>query len=186
MEMLKWVDQSVLLFAIFIGFLLVITTIFGGRRRKKISGKFVPISHLNTRAEHNFFTQLNNQLPDDIYLVAKVRLADLCKPDNPKNIVGFNKIARKHIDFVLIEQSSSKVVAAIELDDKSHQKRENIRRDKDKNYALASAGIKLFRVKAAKNYSNAINDILSYIRLNPLKSNENQGLFSGLLKKVRE
>ena len=184
--MLKWVDQSVLFFAIFIGFLLVFTTVFGGRRRKKISGKFVPISHLNTKAEHNFFTQLNNQLPDDIYLVAKVRLADLCKPDNPKNIVGFNKIARKHVDFVLIEQSSSKVVAAIELDDKSHQKRDNIRRDKDKNYALASAGIKLFRVKTAKNYSNAISEVLAFIRLNPAKSNDNQGLFSGLLKKVRE
>ena len=85
-----------------------------------------------------------------------------------------------------IEQSSSKVVAAIELDDKSHQKRENIRRDKDKNYALSSAGIKLFRVKTAKNYSNAISEVLAFIRLNPAKSNDNQGLFSGLLKKVRE
>ncbi|CAH0543216.1 DUF2726 domain-containing protein [Vibrio marisflavi] len=158
MNFLDHINSNMIILLAFFGLLVVLKAIFG-KRKKKISGKFVPIPFLNSRAEQNFFTQLKNKLPDHIYVVPKVRLADLCKPENPKNIVAFNKVARKHIDFVLIEQSSSKIIAAIELDDKSHQKRDNIRRDKDKNYALSSAGIKLYRVKAARSYGKVIDSI---------------------------
>lgn len=185
MNFLDHINSNMIILLAFFGLLVVLKAIFG-KRKKKISGKFVPIPFLNSRAEQNFFTQLNNKLPDHIYVVPKVRLADLCKPENPKNIVGFNKIARKHIDFVLIEQYSSKIIAAIELDDKSHQKRDNMRRDKDKNYALSSADIKLFRIKTAKNYSNEIGEVLAFIRFSPSQKADSKGKLSGLLKKIRE
>ena len=167
-----------------LGLVIVVKSILQ-KKKKKIGGKFVAIPFLNTKAEQNFFVQLKRQLPDNIHLVSKVRLADLCKPDNPKNIVGFNKVARKHIDFVLIEQASSKVIAAIELDDKSHQKRDAIRRDKDKNYALSSAGIKLFRVKTTKHYGKPIDEILSYLRFRPDSAKDDKGIFGGVFKKAR-
>jgi hypothetical protein len=131
------------------------------KRKPQISGGFKPISYLNTKAEQNFFVQLLRKIPSELHVVAKVRLADLCKPDNPQNIVAFNKIARKHVDFVVLERSTSKVLFCIELDDKSHQKRGSIKRDNEKSYALAKAGIVLHRIKASKNYTADINRVLN-------------------------
>lgn len=150
------------LLPLLVGFVMVILAsrlkVF--KRKRNISGSFKPIPFLNTKAEQNFFVQFNRLLPDQYYLVAKVRLADLCKPENAKNIVAFNKIARKHIDFVLIERSSSKVICCIELDDKSHQRKDSQRRDRDKDYSLREAGITLHRVKIARNYTKTILNIV--------------------------
>lgn len=83
----------------------------------------------------------------------KVRLADLCQPANKDNIVSFNKVARKHVDFVVSDIRTNKVLCAIELDDCSHQKSDAIKRDNDKNYALKSAGIPIIRIKNGRKYS---------------------------------
>lgn len=152
------IDMPVLLFLI-LG-LIIFVKIIGKRARKTIRGKFKKIPYLNTKAEHNFFMQLISRLPSDYYVAPKVRLADVCLPDDPKNIVGFNKIARKHIDFVVVERKTSRVVCAIELDDKSHQRKDSIRRDKEKDYALNSANIPVHRVKAARSYSRSITGII--------------------------
>lgn len=128
------------------------------RPKGKIGGDFKPILFLNTKAEQNFFNQLIRKTNDTHYIAAKVRLADLCLPKNG-DITSFNKIARKHVDFVVIERATSRVLCCIELDDRSHQRNDSIRRDKEKDYALKKAGITLHRVKAGRNYTTQINDI---------------------------
>ncbi len=143
---------------ILLGLLIVIGG--KGKVRSKISGSFKAIPYLNTKAEQNFFMQLERKLPDHLYIACKVRLADLCKPDNHKNITAFNKISKKHVDFVLVSKGTSKVVCAIELDDKSHQSKSAVKRDNEKSYALQSAGISLHRVKAGRGYSKSIDAIL--------------------------
>lgn len=147
--------------------LVLVMTIFfivkGKIKKRSIRGRFKSNGFLNTKAEQNFFTQLSRKLPEDCKLMCKVRLADLCLPENHKNVTGFNKIARKHVDFVVIDSFSSKVLYAIELDDKSHLKMDAIRRDKEKDYALKSSGIALYRIKATRNYSGAIDKMLRQI-----------------------
>ncbi|ELA9367484.1 DUF2726 domain-containing protein [Vibrio parahaemolyticus] len=152
--------------------LIVLAKVFGKRQKRKIGGRFKKVPYLNTKAEHNFFTQLTSRLSSDYHVAPKVRLADVCLPENPKNIVGFNKIARKHIDFVIVERNTGRVICAIELDDLSHKKKDSIRRDKEKDYALKSAKIPVHRVKAARNYSGNITSIL-----NSLSDENNRKLF---------
>ncbi|EGR4421511.1 DUF2726 domain-containing protein [Vibrio cholerae] len=156
-------NLPVLLFVL-LGF-IVLLKIMNKRPKRKIGGKFKPIPFLNTRAEQNFFTQLSAKLPGDYYVAPKVRLADICLPDDPKNIVGFNKISRKHVDYVVIKRGTSKVICVVELDDSSHQKKDSIRRDREKDYALKSANIPVHRIKATRNYTRAITSILDSLPL---------------------
>lgn len=154
-------NMQVLIFALLA--LVFIVRLLGKRPKRRIGGKFRLISHLNTKAEQNFFKQFNGKLPEQFYIAPKVRLADLCKPEDPKNIIGFNKIARKHVDFVVMERESSRVMCVVELDDRSHQRKDSARRDREKDYALSSAGIALHRVKATRNYAQAIEKIISQL-----------------------
>lgn len=133
------------------------------RRRSKIGGGFEPIEFINSKAEQNFFVQLQRKLPQNLYILCKVRLADVCLPSNRKNIAAFNKVARKHVDFVVVDMSSSKIRFAIELDDKSHARKDSIQRDREKDYALKAAKVPFFRVKATRNYSSSIDGILEHI-----------------------
>ncbi|NOI31850.1 DUF2726 domain-containing protein [Vibrio coralliilyticus] len=153
-EHFNWLLAAVCL----LGFIVLSMFLRRGNRGK---ARYAPIEFVNTKAEHNFFIQLQRKLPEEFYVLCKLRLADICKPFDAKNIPAFNKIARKHVDFVVIDKSTSKVRFAIELDDRSHQQRDSIRRDKEKDHALSSAGVTLFRIRAAKNYTKVLDGILT-------------------------
>nr|WP_298768795.1 DUF2726 domain-containing protein [uncultured Shewanella sp.] len=60
-------------------------------------------------------------------LFGKVRIADVLTPQGNVNRqqwqIAFNKISAKHFDFVLCDKQTLKVIAVIELDDKSHQQK---------------------------------------------------------------
>ncbi|BBM67909.1 hypothetical protein VA249_45550 (plasmid) [Vibrio alfacsensis] len=152
----------------------LIVFLLGILRIKKAANKhgYSATPYLNTKAEQNFYNQLVRKLPSEVTVCCKVRLADLCYPTNRKNISAFNQISRKHIDFVLIEQVSSKVICAIELDDRSHNSKSAQHRDSVKNYALKSAGINLIRVKASKSYRKPIDAIVESLEVNMCKKTE--------------
>ncbi|UJF17247.1 DUF2726 domain-containing protein [Vibrio sp. SS-MA-C1-2] len=135
------------------------------QKKKKgvIGGQFRAISHLNTKTEQQFFNQLCALLPDDYYIACKVRLADLCLPFDKKDFTSFNKVSKKHVDFTVIRKKTSQVQFAIELDDKSHQSKAARLRDDDKNYALSSANIPLFRIKPKLSYVPEIKKLVSQL-----------------------
>lgn len=130
--------------------------------KRAVSPEYRAIPFLLTKSELNFFKQLNRKLnenmPGMFQLNSKVRLADICTNTNKKDIASFNRISRKHVDFVITELSTSKVVCAIELDDRSHNSASAIKRDTQKNTALRSANITLIRIKNTRNYSKVINN----------------------------
>lgn len=121
---------------------------------------------LCTKTEQNFLNQLLNQLPlDKVYVSAKVRLADLAMPQNAKDIAAFNKVAKKHVDFVICDRRNSSILACIELDDSSHFTASARKRDYEKNRALSDANIPLFRVPTARGYTTKIKQILHRLDL---------------------
>lgn len=123
---------------------------------------------LCTKAEHNFLSQLLKKLPQElVYVSAKVRLADLALPINSKDIGSFNKVARKHVDFVICSKEDSRILACIELDDSSHASRSAQKRDGEKNKALSDAGIPFFRVTASRSYAQKIQQIVRFLNLDP-------------------
>jgi translation initiation factor 2 gamma subunit (eIF-2gamma) len=64
-------------------------------------------------------------------------------------------VAKHHLDFVLCDPISTAIVAAIELDDKSHALDRRKRRDRFLNEAFAAANIPLIRIRAEARYDIA-------------------------------
>lgn len=83
----------------------------------------------------------------------KVRAADLLSCSDSAWKAGFgHMVARHHLDFVLCDPNSTEILAAIELDDKSHGLPSRRRRDDFLNQAFFDAQIPLIRFKAAAKY----------------------------------
>lgn len=114
---------------------------------------------LLTPAERSFWQVLQQCLPEGHVLLVKVRLADIInvkKGFDPKTQQGhFNRISRKHADFILCDVAQMMPRVVIELDDASHQTRKASQRDEQKNTIVESAGIRLLRVRAERNYNTA-------------------------------
>lgn len=112
-------------------------------------------NYLLTKNEQNFYLQLLQHLPDGQAVMSKVRLIDIVKPNGSKRdyMKLRNKIISKHVDFLIIEKSTSKILLAIELDDSSHLNLQSQTSDSVKNDILASAKIPLERIRTSKTYS---------------------------------
>lgn len=112
---------------------------------------------LFTPAERSFLGVLDQAVGDSYRIFAKVRLADLfaVRPglESNKRMQAFSKISSKHIDFVICDPANLQILAAIELDDKSHQQIKRQIRDEFVNRLFEQSGIKLGRVPAQKSYS---------------------------------
>ena len=65
---------------------------------------------------------------------------------------AFNRISSKHFDYVICAPDTLSVLAAIELDDKSHSKGKRADRDRFLERACSAAGLPLHRFKAAATY----------------------------------
>ena len=135
--------------------------------QRLIGAQYKSTQYLCTKTEQNFLTQLMRNVPlDKYYISSKVRLADITMPVNRKNIALFNKVAKKHVDFVICNRKDSRIVACIELDDSSHNSKSARKRDSEKNIALTDANIALFRVKTSRNYSEKIHQIMNFLGCN--------------------
>jgi very-short-patch-repair endonuclease len=112
---------------------------------------------LLSEAERSFFGVLQMVSGANYYVFAKVRLADVVRPVRAlagrQRQAAFNGICAKHVDFVLCEPKTMRLLAVIELDDRSHSYNDRKRRDAFVDSALASAGIPVLRVTARQAYS---------------------------------
>lgn len=110
-------------------------------------------------AERSFFGVLQQAIASDYQIFAKVRLADIVRPIKNLSRSGWqsalNRIDRKHVDFALCDFERLEIVAAIELDDRSHEKFERGVRDNFVDAALLDAGIPILHVPARQAYSPA-------------------------------
>jgi hypothetical protein len=115
--------------------------------------------------EKEFFLTLEQVLPSHYRLLGKVRIADILTPDIPRKNknwwASFAKISQKHFDYVIVTAQSLTPVAAIELDDNSHNSKVSQQRDQLVNEACHSAAFTLVRFKASPYYNAA--DISTYL-----------------------
>lgn len=107
---------------------------------------------LLTPAEQVFRDVLLRAIPEHIHVCYKVRLLDVIEGENPRDVAARNKVMSKHLDYVLIESRSSRIVAAVELDDASHLRPDRVERDRFVEHAMRSAGVPLIRIRAATTY----------------------------------
>lgn len=108
-------------------------------------------------SELSFYKTLKLSIEElPVVLMAKVSLADLFfikTSDFKERQVYWNKINRKHVDFVICDNQTLKPLIGIELDDSSHQQQKRIERDEFVNEVFKAAKLPLLHVKAQSSYS---------------------------------
>lgn len=123
-------------------------------RRKHLP--YQPRQLLLSRGECAFYRALRAAVRGQYLIAFKVRLADLITCREKDWEAGFGHlIARQHLDFVLCDWRTTKILLAIELDDRSHNLARRRQRDEFVDQALAAAGIGLVRFRAAARYDPA-------------------------------
>ena len=122
-------------------------------------------SHLLSEAEQKFFGVLQPLVGSACNVSSKVRLADLfdVRPGRGQQ-AAFNKIQSKHIDFVLTDPATSRILCAIELDDSSHLRPDRIERDEFIDDLFGRNHLPLLRVPCMWTYNTpALRDALAAV-----------------------
>jgi hypothetical protein len=118
---------------------------------------YVKAGPLLSNAERSFLRTLEEAVAGRFRINVKVRVADVLQVKSglagKTAIVALNRIAAKHVDYVLSQHGSYLVVAAVELDDSSHALADRYRRDEFLDKSFKAAGVPLVRFKAAGHYS---------------------------------
>lgn len=100
-----------------------------------------------SQPEQILYFRLAQALPEHIVL-AQVQLSRLLGVKKDNNYQAwFNRINRMSADFVVCNKDSS-IVAVIELDDATHQRKSRQTADAKKDKALASANVRVVRWQA--------------------------------------
>lgn len=111
---------------------------------------------LFTPAELHFLHTLRAALPAHLDVFGKVRVADVLRPveklDRKTWRSAFNRITGKHLDFVLCERDTGRLVCALELNDRSHSRLDRRERDQFIVTACREAAFPLLMIPAARVY----------------------------------
>ena len=97
--------------------------------------------------ERELYRRLTEALPNHVVLAQVQLLQVLNFKRGQRRYEIFNRISQLSLDFVILNVDTS-LVAAIELDDATHEREERRRADARKSHALRSAGIPLIRWQA--------------------------------------
>jgi hypothetical protein len=129
---------------------------FNNKMEKENQFKLVTEWKVFTNTELKFFNELNLLVNNtDYYLFTKIRLVDLVrlkKAEYGKYMSIFNKLSKKHIDFIIVDKYW-KIKVLIELDDKSHNNKKVKQNDDFKNELALYLNILLIRYNAWNNYN---------------------------------
>lgn len=143
---------------------IIFTLISAAKEKKKevyVHGKYQKHMIL-TKTEQTFFDVLYSKCKEkEILIFPKVRLEDFIKVVATENYNGYrNRIKSRHIDFLLCDRNLN-IIAAIELDDPSHNTEQAAMVDKFKNNLYNTVGIRLYRIKTDEYYPDRIDEILN-------------------------
>lgn len=107
-----------------------------------------------TPNEEEFFGRLKRALPD-YDVLAQVAMGALLTTEVPEGDPEFweirNQFSQKIVDYVVLKRGTSKVIAVIELDDRTHDPEKDAKRDA----LLAAAGIRTIRFESRAKPSEA-------------------------------
>ena len=140
---------------IFLALILGLAKIVGPRldAQRVNAGKVNDVSKIKffkkrllTPSEISFFNVLLKATPNR-FIFTQVSLSQLVGvPSGPEKLSSFNRISRMSIDFVVCDEQLNTLVA-IELDDPSHDRPSSAEKDLKKDTVLATAGIRLIRIR---------------------------------------
>jgi hypothetical protein len=105
-------------------------------------------------AEFSFYKVLSSLGGTRLTIQSKVRLADVFFVSRPnENVTFFNRIAQKHLDFLVCDSATMKLLLGIELDDASHKRNGRQERDDFVERVFEGAGLPLLRLPVQREYN---------------------------------
>jgi len=105
-------------------------------------------------AEQSFYLVLKNVVGEYLTICPKVSLADVFFVTHPnENMSAYNRINRKHVDFLVCEPKTMKPRFAIELDDSSHKRSDREERDDFVDGVFNGASFPLIRIPVRTGYN---------------------------------
>ena len=106
-------------------------------------------------AEFSFYKVLSSLAGTRLTIQSKVRLADVFFVARPnENVSYFNRIAQKHLDFLVCDSVTMKPLFGIELDDASHKRNDRQERDEFVESVCKVAGLPLLRFPVQREYNS--------------------------------
>jgi len=151
---MSWLSQyGIAVVTVLLALLLIIMGVLRGRKRYP----YQALPSLFSAAELRFLRVLEKAVDKRINIYAKVRIADVVRVspgvDSSRFFRAFNAIACKHLDYVLCEAESGAILAAIELDDRSHDRPDRRKRDAFVDAVMKSAGIPILHIPVKAHYN---------------------------------
>lgn len=138
-------------------FLAILWLLFRFRRERP--PRYTACASLLTDAEKAFHTALEAAVAGRYRIMCKVRMADIVQPaaglEQRERRSALGRISSKHLDFVLCDHDHFVIAAAIELDDRSHLRKERRERDIFVEDVFDEAGIPLVRFPVRRDYAPA-------------------------------
>lgn len=148
--------MTFLIFISVVGLIVIIALKFLLAQKQGGIGSFRSRKFLLSKAEQAFYAALVPQLPPMRTVMVKVGLKDLvdvASSSQQQRRSDWGRIKSKHIDFVIMDASTSQIISCIELDDQSHNTAAAKQSDTIKNEVLKSAGIPLKRIRVGAGYT---------------------------------
>jgi hypothetical protein len=141
------------------GVLLLIVLVWVVRALLEPTVRVEPVRSMLTPAEQRFYEALDAAIDGRLMILSKVRIADLfnvTSSDSAARQRVFRSIASKHVDFVLAEPADLHPVAAIELDDSSHERSDRRLRDQMLDELFDKAGFPLIRFHVTATFDPSL------------------------------
>jgi hypothetical protein len=105
-------------------------------------------------AEFSFYKVFSSIYGTQLTVQSKVRLADVFFVARPnENHAFFNRIAQKHLDFLVCDSVTMKPLFGVELDDSSHNRDNRQERDQFLEEVCKAAGFPLVRFPVQREYN---------------------------------
>lgn len=125
--------------------------------QKEVASKDLPYrlrDDFLSPAEFSFYKVLASIIGAQLAIQSKVRLADIFFVARPnENVAYFNRIAQKHLDFLVCDSVTMKPIFGIELDDASHKQNNRQERDDFVEKVCRVAGLPLLRFPVQREYN---------------------------------
>lgn len=161
--------SNLLIIAVVVIAILFVVAALGGNTKVRQGAVTYPYRKrgpLFTSAERSFLGLLDREAASRYRVFGKVGLADILEVtsglSNSERTAAFNRISKKHIDFVLCNPADLSIAGLIELDDKSHQRADRRSRDDFLHAACDAAGVRLIRVPVKAAYT--VDDVRQILR----------------------
>lgn len=106
-------------------------------------------------AELEFYKLLRRIVRTRAFLGTKVNLNDIFwvkSGDQSRFRTYTNKIDRKHVDFLICDWETMQPIVAIELDDKSHERKDRQERDAFVDAVFQAANLPILHIKVRRKY----------------------------------